>query len=59
MRGIFDLYRIAASSSGVAEYVISPVMSGIPESYGDWYNANGLYKIYDASQTGTNRIWSL
>ena len=57
MRGIFDLYRIAASSSGVAEYVISPVMSGIPESYSEWYNANGIYKIYDSSKTGTERIW--
>lgn len=57
MRGIFDLYRIASSSSGVAEYVISPVMSGIPESYSEWYNANGIYKIYDSSKTGTERIW--
>ena len=57
MTGIFELYRITASSSGAPEYPIVPAMSGIPESYGDWYNANGLYKIYDASQTGTNRIW--
>ena len=57
MTGIFELYRITASSSGAPEYPIVPAMSGIPESYGDWHNANGLYKIYDASQTGTNRIW--